>query len=113
MSNFIVTTAAARPAGPPDECFYCYQKVGTPHKSECVLVCKKIKIRMIVEYEAERPASWDKHQIEFHYNDSSWCAGNALQELKTYTEKANNTCLCNEAHFEYVEDVSEPYLSEG
>jgi hypothetical protein len=62
---------------------------------------------MTVEYEIEVPAYWDKHAIEFHRNESSWCAGNALDELKAI----NDGCLCPVTEYEYIEDAGEPYLS--
>lgn len=61
-----------RPAGEPDECFYCHQKVGTPHREECVCVNKKVKVRAMIEYEVEVPFFWSKEDIEFHRNESSW-----------------------------------------
>ena len=37
-----------RPAGSPDECFYCCQKVGQLHKLDCVIVEKLIEMRVLV-----------------------------------------------------------------
>lgn len=32
-----------RPAGKPDECFYCHAKVGELHWPECCVVVKDVK----------------------------------------------------------------------
>lgn len=111
LSKFIVTEKAIRPARPNGACFYCHQAVGQRHESDCVLVSKKVKIRMTVEYTVQEPASWDAHQIEFHRNEGSWCASNAIDELTRFEEEKGD-CLCSYATFKYIEDVGEPYLKE-
>ena len=91
-----------RPAGQPDECFYCGQKVGQPHKLDCVILTRKVKIRYSYEIEIEVPHSWDKDTIEFHRNDSSWCAHNSLEELEEFGDK-DNGCLCSYFSAEVLE----------
>lgn len=81
-----------RPAGNPDECFYCNQKVGHPHKSNCVVLKKRAKVRYSFEFEIDVPWGWNQGNILFHRNDGSWCADNALQELQEASEKQG--CLC-------------------
>lgn len=110
VSPFVVTEKAQRPANMNGKCFYCHQKIGDKHKVDCVLVKKKVKVKMKleVEYEVEVPADWDKDQIEFHRNEGSWCANNALEELENL-----EGCLCDDAEFEYMEDTSTPFLGEG
>ena len=96
---YIVTKKAERPRFPNSgECFYCQQKIGQLHKDDCVLIKKKVKVRMIVDYEIEVPAHWDKRQIEFHRNQGSWCFSNALDELAEYE------CICDFTKFELLED---------
>ena len=68
--------------------------IGTP--------TKRVKIRMIVEYDVEVPAHWDKRQIEFHRNDSSWCASNAIEELEALD--GENHCICQYTTFECIGD---------
>lgn len=97
-----------RPAGKPDECFYCQQKVGQPHKYDCVCVTKKVKVKCTIEYEIEVPHFWTKEQIEFHRNLSSWCSDNLIDELQEISDSGN--CLCNSATFEYLETTnSKPF----
>lgn len=111
--TFIVTEKAQRPGGAgirDGMCFYCGRKIGVEHAPDCVLVKRKCKIRMTVEYEVEVPSSWDKDMVEFHRNDSSWCCNNMLRELDELSEKLG--CLCWVTSCEFVEFTSEPELSE-
>ena len=110
MGQFEVTAAATRPASDVLECFYCQTPIGGHHKPECVLISKKVKIRMTLEYEVTVPASWHKGQIEFHRNEGGWCADNALDELADLTDAGG--CLCGASRFEYLQDASDPFLNE-
>jgi hypothetical protein len=101
-----------RPAGKPDECFYCHQKVGQPHGPECVVVHKKVRVRVTMEIEMEVPASWDDDAIEFHYNDGTWCANNIVGLIQDYLDSHDeDICvLCPTFSAEVVADVpGEPY----
>lgn len=99
-----------RPASPLEECFYCGEPIGEFHKSECVLINKKVKIKMIVEYEIAVPNDWDQEEIEFHRNEGTWCSDNALDELEEIARE--DGCLCQKTTFEFVEVTSDPYLDE-
>lgn len=62
-----------RPAGEPDECFYCNQKVGLPHGHDCVCVKKRVLVRYVVEVAINVPHSWSSEEIvdfENHEGDS-------------------------------------------
>jgi len=84
-----------RPAGPPDACFYCQQKVGQSHKRDCVVVSKKVWVRYSFDVEIEVPHAWTPEQIEFHRGESSWCASNALVELnERYPDTEDSVCPC-------------------
>lgn len=82
------------------ECFYCNQAIGTEHTWECVTVKRRVKLRMTVEYEVDVPRSWDKDIIESHRNDGSWCANNAIEELRGLSERYG--CICVDTNFEYL-----------
>lgn len=110
LNNYIVTERAKRPASDKDECFYCNQPIGSPHKFDCVLIHKKARVRMTVDYEVEVPNHWGRHDIEFHRNEGTWCADNALRELGDVARQVG--CLCAVTTFEYLEDASDPYLDE-
>lgn len=95
-----------RPAGKPDECFYCGSKVGEPHKHGCVTVVKKVKLKATIEYEKEVPADWNDEQIYYHYNLGTWCANNIVDDLKDYIDELNeyNDCLCHHSEIEVIEE---------
>lgn len=110
LSEFDVTKKAMRPASDKRECFYCQQAIGAKHQAHCVLIKKKVKLRAVIEYEAEVPNRWDAQQIEFHRNEGSWCVDNMLHELEEYL--GEDGCLCPITKIEHLADVSEPTLDE-
>lgn len=110
INKFKVTKKAMRPASPERQCFYCQQPIWSDHKDDCVLINKKVKVRMIVEYEVEVPASWGKEDIEFHRNEGTWCTDNALIELDELDNEKG--CLCGITKFEYIGEESDPFLDE-
>jgi hypothetical protein len=77
-----------RPAGKSDECFYCGQRVGRPHDRECVIVTKRVEMRVEARlpsgevlrgtWQFDDPYFWDAGMVEFHKNESSWCASNFM-----------------------------------
>lgn len=102
-----------RPAGAPDECFYCRQKIGQPHGRECVAVHKKVKVLYTYELEIEVPYFWTKENVESHRNESSWCASNGIEELNNHFGREDTDCGCAGFSCEYIEDVpGEPYGKE-
>jgi len=95
-----------RSAGKSNECFYCHQKIGLPHKKDCVILNKKVKLKYSFEIEVEMPWSWDNGQILFHRNDGSWCADNALDELEKLSDKLG--CLCSVFSAEIISVSDKP-----
>lgn len=96
-----------RPAGEPDECFYCGSKVGEPHKFNCAVVCKMTKLRATIDFEYPIPISWNKERIDFHYNLGTWCSNNIVDVLKEYIEyigENDEDCLCQHCKIEVIED---------
>ncbi len=93
-----------RPAGPPDECFYCRGKVGQPHARDCVVVTKTVRVRYSVELELTVPHHWKKEDLEFHRNEGSWCANNALDELHERFD-GDGQCMCGAFTCEYLSDA--------
>ena len=90
-----------RPAGKPDECFYCKSKVGQPHKHNCVCVSKKVKLKATIEYIKEVPICWDKERIEFQFNGGTWCADNLIEDINNYIKKTGD-CLCMHTKIEVI-----------
>lgn len=111
LGKYKVSREAMRPASNRERCFYCKEPVEGYHKEDCVLVQKKVKVRMIVEYEIAVPAHWTESDIEFHRNDSSWCCGNAIDELQELDIEDN--CLCGCTEFECLDAEGESYLDES
>lgn len=99
----LVLVGDTRPAGPSDRCYYCDQALGQPHLRECVIPQRRVIVRMVVEYEISVPRAWTQDQIEFHRNESSWCATNAFSELKDIPG-----CLCEQTSFTYVGEAAMP-----
>ena len=85
-----------RPAGLPDACFYCGQKVGEQHKSSCVCVTRLVRLRYTYVIDKRVPWDWTQEQIEFHMNESSWCADNGVAALSEFIEVLDKKgeCLC-------------------
>ena len=93
-----------RPAGKPDHCFYCRQKVGQPHGPTCVVVTKLVRLRYTFAVDVRVPHFWTPADIESHRNDSSWCADNALDDVAAHTiDDPAGPCLCDRFDAEFVE----------
>lgn len=94
-----------RPAGSPSQCFYCKSVIGEPHKHDCVVVTKKVKLKYSFDVVVEAPHHWDEGMILFHRNEGSWCADNAIAEIEQYAEKVG--CLCGVFNCLFVDVVDE------
>jgi len=106
----IVTKDDVRPASVDKTiCFYCDEKIGRPHKLDCVVPQRTVIVRMTIEYPVEVPKYWSKENIEFHRNDGSWCSNNALDELaQLYDQEGGSSpdCMCFiGTKFEYVREA--------
>jgi hypothetical protein len=109
----IVTEDDTRSAGAgiPSKCFYCNGRRGGPHDPECVCLKKPIKIKVTLELIDVRPRSWSKHDIESHYNESSWCANNIVPVIQRHLDhdddlNVNLDCLCQRMTVEYLGDAT-------
>jgi hypothetical protein len=79
-----------RPAGAPDECFYCRSKVGELHSPECTVIVKKIEMLVLAtlpdktvhygRWARDVPHHWNQDMCEFSVNQGTWCADNLLRE---------------------------------
>jgi hypothetical protein len=58
-----------RPAGGPDKCFYCGQKIGTSHLRNCVAMTKKVKLRVTLDVELDQPHFSDPTGIESYFEE--------------------------------------------
>ena len=53
----------------------------------------KIEINLPMEF----PKDWNDKDIDFHLNESSWCASNIIDELLKYEEE--HGCICRICEF--------------
>jgi hypothetical protein len=109
--SFIVSEDAMRPASDKKRCFYCQQAIGQEHKPDCVLIVKTVTVRMTVEYDIRVPHLWTKELIEYGRNKGTWCANNALDELREMS-KHSCLCFCGNTHFECINPDGAPFLKE-
>jgi hypothetical protein len=83
-----------RPAGRPNECFYCRQRVGKPHARDCVCIKKRVELKVTATlpdgevltgfWQLDEPHHADAGNIEYHKNKSSWCASNFVRAREAY-----------------------------
>lgn len=104
--NWIVTESSTRPAGKPDECFYCNRKVGEQHKEDCVIRSRTVVVNFTISVTLDVPEAWEPEFINFRYNESSWCAGNLVSLLKQRDENIDG-CLCEFTKAEYIREANE------
>jgi len=104
-TNWPVEHDGIRPAGKPDECFYCHEKLGGTHKPDCVIRQRTVVVRMTVDYVIDVPEHWTEDNIQFHRNEGSWCSDNALSELEQLSGRAG--CLCSFMEFSYLREGTE------
>lgn len=112
-----------RPAGGPNECFYCRRKIGQPHESSCIMVTKRVLLRVATlnekitgSWELDTPHSFEPEVIERMRNEGSWCQNNifsydvvwdqrgALKKLEAMSEDG---CLCGKLRFTFVRVVDD------
>lgn len=96
-----------RPAGLPTECFYCHVPLGAEHTPKCVIRSRTVVIRQTIEYTIVVPEHWTRANIVFQYNESSWCASNALVDLDLLFNTEGNPCMCNASEIAYVREADE------
>lgn len=120
-----------RPAGRPDECFYCQRRVGQLHKKDCSIVRKRVELKLTVTmpdgrvitgvWLTDEPHFATPQQTEFMYNESSWCAGNILHDFRRReialdcpdgwdtleALRKTGDCLCNRTVVKFVRVVDD------
>jgi hypothetical protein len=108
MPKVLPNDFGIRPGWKPDECMYCKQKVGTPHLPSCVVVSKRVRLRITIDIERDEPFSWGKEDLESHYNAGSFCADNFAAMIQEYvTELGSENCLCGSTKCEFMGVVDE------
>jgi hypothetical protein len=103
--NWIVEDYSIRPAGEPDECFYCNTKKGSEHKKDCVIRRKTIILKAEVTMIVERPETWTGEEVENVYNEGSWCADSLIDMLKEQIKRTER-CLCQDTKIKFVREAT-------
>ncbi len=101
--NWTVDKHSIRPAGSPDRCFYCNQKISQEHKKDCVIRKRTVVMDFTIRMVLDVPEFWDNEDIEFKYNDGSWCADNLIDMI----DRDNKGCLCPYVTAKYIKEASE------
>lgn len=83
-----------RPAGLPDRCFFCEQKIGNFHKTSCVTIQRAVEYDVLIrnqvvgKWSTTEPYSWNKEHCEQHRNLGTWCKDNAVDSIEWTSEQA-------------------------
>ncbi len=111
MIEIKANDSGIRPAGKPDQCFYCGNKVGELHGPTCVMVERKVTLEYKILVETYQPYHWSFDDIERHRNVGSWCASNLIAELEAIEEREG--CLCEAVECSVVNVVDNtPVIAE-
>ncbi len=103
-TSFKVKPEDVRPARPDGTCFYCRTPLGEEHAKGCVIRDRTIVVDVTFRLVRKVPEDWDEHDINFHMNDSSWCASNILGEIESVD--LEDRCLCDRFSGTYVGEAS-------
>lgn len=104
-NDWTVDKYSIRHTGTPNECFYCNAKVGEQHKEDCVIRSRTVNIDFTIHMVMDVPECWDENDINFHFNDGSWCASNLLSRLAI--RENSDRCLCNITDAKYIGEATE------
>jgi len=98
--SYLVTKEnGPRPAGNPDECYYCKQKIGTEHRADCVCRKRTILIEATMLILQDIPEAWDESDIDTYYNESSSCSNNLV-------DNRYEDCLCPWTRVKYMREAN-------
>jgi hypothetical protein len=99
---------SARPAGKPDECFYCGVKLGQAHAVGCVVRTRTILVRTTIEHVVTVPENWDENHIYFYHNEGTGCGDNQISRLEELVERLDDAdrCTCGMIETEFVREAT-------
>jgi len=106
-NNLIVKEEDEAPARPDGTCFYCKQKIGEEHLENCYKRERSVVVEFTIRVVTKEPEHWTPDDIEFHYNESSWCADNLLNSLVRRQKSNPDWCLCQFTKAKYIKEASE------
>lgn len=93
-----------RPARPDGTCFYCRVPLGGEHNKGCVIRTKTIVQDFTIRLVLRVPEDWDAAMIDFHKNDSSWCASNIVERIKSVD--TDERCLCDRTSAKFIREAT-------
>lgn len=105
---WVVGKEGIRPAGSPGHCFYCHEPKGGIHAEECVIRSRTVVVQVTVDLVVDVPEHWTVENINFRYNESTWCADNLVDILGTLLTRIKNEpggCLCPFTEVKYLAEA--------
>lgn len=103
---WIVGPEHEMPARRDGTCFWCQTIIGMEHRPDCVVRKRTVIVELKFTVVKEVPEDWTKQDIEFHMNDSSWCASNAISALER-KYGGMSPCACNVFEGTYLGEAQE------
>lgn len=103
-THLVTKENGPRPAGRPDECFFCHRKLGSKHREDCVLRESTVIVRATFEMLIPVPEYFTKEQITASRN-GSWCGSTTLDEL-VLARELKKDCLCDVTKVEYLREAT-------
>lgn len=101
--TLIVRAEDERPARKDGTCFYCSVPIDGQHKEGCVIRSRTVVCEFKVTLVRRVPEDWEPSMIEFHMNDSSWCASNLINEMKSLD---GDGCLCGNIEGSFLREAT-------
>lgn len=101
----IVRPQDERPGRRDGTCFYCKAPIGSPHKDGCVIRTKTCVVDFTIRMVVPVPENWDEAQIDYHYNDGTWCADNLIEDVNDW-ETETGRCLCNITTAKFIREAT-------
>jgi len=106
----VMKSSGPRPAGRPDECFYCQAKLGDQHVTDCVLRKRSVRVRFSFDLVVSVPELWTSDQIEFRYNEGTHCSDNVIDMLHERfrgDDSNDGSCSCSIMQAEFIGEATE------
>jgi hypothetical protein len=74
------------------------------HRMGCVIRCRTVVVRTIVEHTIDVPEDWEQSIIEF--TEGSSCSDGLISKLEELVERLDDGCTCGMVTVEYVREAT-------